>query len=131
MKKFLKNWLPVLLYGGLIFIVSSQQVYLSEGTDKVIHVVEYALMGFLVTRAVFLTWNLSKPLGILLGTLLGAGLGVFDEFHQWFVPGRNASVGDGIADLAGATLGAFIFVYLGVLLFKTDKLYPCEHKDCC
>lgn len=127
-KKRYIAWLPVLGYAGLIFLVSSFSVNLSQGTDKVIHVFEYALMGFLITRAVFLTWDLSKPIGILLGASLGTALGLFDEFHQYFVPGRNASWADGLADLIGATLGALLFVYFGVLLFKTDKLYPCEKK---
>jgi VanZ family protein len=40
--------------------------------------------------------------------LIATAYGAIDEFHQSFVPGRSSTVADGIADAAGAALGAWI-----------------------
>lgn len=131
MKKFLRNWGPVLAYFSLIFILSSRQVQVAPGVDKLLHVLEYAVMGFLTTRAVMLTWDLSRYAGAAWGASLAALTGVIDEIHQYFVPGRSASVYDGVADLFGAVLGALLFVTLGYLLYQSHKLYPNAHDKCC
>ena len=131
MKKFLKNWGPVLAYFMLIFIVSSRPVSLGAGVDKLLHVLEYGVMGFFTARAVLLTWDLPRAWGLVLGVALAAALGALDEIHQYFVPGRHASVYDGIADLAGALLGALLFVFAGTLLYQSRKLYPEAHDKCC
>ena len=52
-------WGPVALYAGLIFYLSSQshpeeyipQFVLLKLSDKVLHAIEYALLGFLCYRA--------------------------------------------------------------------------------
>ena len=131
MKKFLKNWGPVLAYFILIFIVSSRPVHVGAGVDKLLHLVEYGVMGFFTARAVLLTWDLPRIWGLVLGAALAATLGALDEIHQYYVPGRHASVYDGMADLAGALLGAILFVYAGTLLYQSRKLYPEAHDKCC
>ena len=45
----------------------------------------------------------------LLFLLMGVGYGALDEWHQGFVPGRDASVGDWVADSAGVILGLVLF----------------------
>ncbi|MFO1462451.1 MAG: VanZ family protein [bacterium] len=131
MKKLFKNWGPVIAYFALIFILSSIPVQVRPGVDKVLHVLEYALMGFFATRGVLLSWNLSRGMGIFLGGLMATALGVFDELHQYFVPGRSASPYDAMADLAGAYLGAALFVVLGTMLYGSHKLYPDAQQKCC
>lgn len=131
MKKFLKNWGPVLAYFGLIFFVSSRPVQVGAGVDKLLHVLEYAAMGFLTARGIMLTWDLPRAWGVAAGAGLAGLLGAIDEFHQYFVPGRDASLYDGLADVVGAILGALLFVYLGVLLYQSHKLYPDAHDKCC
>jgi VanZ family protein len=130
MKKFLYNWLPVAVYFALICGASSLPVQVPAGTDKILHVVLYAPLGFLVTRAILLTKDFSKQWGIVLGSLLVVLLGAGDEFHQSFVPNRQATLGDVMADGVGGWLGALAFVYLGMLLFRSRKLYP-DHRDGC
>jgi VanZ family protein len=131
MRKILKNWGPVLAYFALIFIFSSVPVQVKPGVDKLLHVVEYAVMGFFTARAVLLTWDLPRNWGLLLGAALAALLGLLDEVHQYFVPGRSASVYDGAADLVGAILGALLFLTVGALLYQSHKLYPDAHDKCC
>jgi VanZ family protein len=130
MKKVFFNWLPVLAYASLIFLLSSRKIVVPPGTDKVLHVCEYALMGFFTTRAVLLTWDLPKGAGWFLGAILAVLLGVGDEIHQAFVPGRFSSGWDVLADAVGAFAGAAGFFFLGVLLYRSQKLYPHSEDPC-
>lgn len=50
----------------------------------------------------------SIPHWVLL--LVGALYGLSDEWHQMYVPGRFADLGDWIADLAGLALGYAVAV---------------------
>jgi len=112
-------WLPVIVYCTAIFIQSSfpttEKLPAWPFLDKVLHVAVYALLGFLVFRAVS-TGRLAKNLNLaLLISALFTGLyGLSDEWHQSFVPGRSPEVADALADLIGGILGAG----LGWLRFK-------------
>jgi VanZ family protein len=98
----LTHWLPVVLWAALIFALSSIP---SLGTGlgtwdlvlrKCAHVTEYAILGFLLVRAV---GREAPALG--LGVLYAAS----DEFHQSFVRGRHASPVDVAIDSVGLLLG--------------------------
>jgi VanZ family protein len=41
--------------------------------------------------------------------IIGAGYGALDEWHQSFVPGRDANLGDWMADVVGVMLGLMLF----------------------
>lgn len=131
MKTFLRNWSPVLVFVVAIFILSSLQVHVADGTDKVLHALEYALMGFLTTRGAMLTWELSRFRGVVVGSAIATVLGALDEVHQIFVPGRQASVWDATADATGAILGSLLFVFVASMLFHGNRLYPRAHDKCC
>ena len=47
--------------------------------------------------------------------LIASIVGIADEIHQAYVPGRDASVGDVLLDLVGVVLVLFFFSWL----FKT------------
>lgn len=110
--RWLRAWGPVLLYGALIVFLSSRsdlpKVRLS---DKLIHFCEYALLAFLVSRALFL---LAPHKGAVRAALwavaLATAFGITDEAHQFFVPKRDASLGDLLADLAGSLTGAGLYL---------------------
>ena len=129
MKKILKNWSPVFLYASLIFVGSCFSVQVPEGPDKILHALEFTLMGFFTTRAVLLTWNLPRLWALVLGAALAGSFGALDEIHQAFVPGRTSSVYDALADLSGGVLGALIFLTIGSLVAK--KMYSDCHDKCC
>ena len=126
MKRIIYNWGPVLVLASGIYIISAfpQGIFIPSGLDKVIHFLEFALLGFFTARAILLSGNLGRWTGIGLAALIAALWGVLDEFHQSFGPGRQASLGDGIADALGALAGALSFAYLGLFLYRTEKLYP-------
>ena len=78
-------------------------------SDKVAHFAAYGLLGVLLTRAFAgAVWAGYTVHSVLYGWAAATVYALTDELHQAFVPGRTPSVGDGVADAAGAALGAFI-----------------------
>jgi VanZ family protein len=109
-------WGPVALYAGLIFYLSSQshpeqflpKVVLLKLGDKVLHGIEYAVLGFLCYRAfrhAAGTWG--GQYAVLLAVVASTIYGVTDEWHQAFVPFREPDRWDVATDLLG-TLGSVV-----------------------
>lgn len=114
-RHFVKYWLPVYLYAGLIFFYSSLSFppLLAPKilhADKLLHLVEYAILGYLIARAArnSSSLRLSRQFRIF-AVLLGLLYGLTDEFHQYFVPGRKVEILDLLADGTGALLGQMFF----------------------
>ncbi|MBI2836931.1 MAG: VanZ family protein [Acidobacteria bacterium] len=76
--------------------------------DYLLHFSVYGILGFLLYRALD-----GGVRGVLGAALLGAFYGMTDEFHQSFVPGRDPSLSDWIADAAGSGLLSYITWRLG------------------
>ncbi len=73
------------------------------GVDKLLHGMAYAVLAASVIHA-FPSWG-EWPGGRFAGiavVLVCFLYGVSDEFHQTFIPARTATVGDLLADVAGA-----------------------------
>ena len=107
----LKAWLPVIIYCGIIFTVSSIPIQLPETKisffDKLLHVAEYAVLGLLIARALKIQGlKATQFITILFAAELAFLYGAFDELHQFFVPGRFASSLDLLADGIGGLIGA-------------------------
>ena len=114
-KKFAFYWLPVFLYMGLIFYLSSQSrpalPELMLRWDKITHLFEYAVLGLLLIRALNKEYPERSFLVLKLIALAAAVIyGASDEFHQRFVPGRNSCLADWTVDSAGAFLGSFFTI---------------------
>lgn len=91
-----------LVWAALIFAASSQPgsaVGLSHPWDKLAHLASYAVLSGLLRAA-----GLGSGWAFALAVLYGAS----DEWHQRFVPGRDASLADWVADTVGAGLGAWL-----------------------
>ncbi len=114
--------LPLLAHCGLIYFCSSQEeaslkpFYLFPGQDKILHLIEYSILGLLLMRC-FVFWEndlFSGMAAVFVGTLYGMS----DEYHQSFVPGRHTSIEDLFADFAGVTLAALFY---HVILSKKSR----------
>jgi VanZ family protein len=89
---------------------------LSWAVRKTAHVVEYAVLGALVARALkglFPGYTRGAGRELLLRTALvvlpfGVVVAVFDEFHQTFVNSRMGSPRDAAIDLLGLCLGLLL-----------------------
>jgi len=98
----------LLLYCGFIFFLSSQSTLIETpfdfpNKDKLMHGSAYAILGLLAWTA--FKHHLSHVILLAFASIAFASLyGVSDEFHQSFVPGRDADVWDWLADTLGASL---------------------------
>jgi VanZ family protein len=115
-RRLLLCWLPIALYIGLIFALSSLSRFPFSlppvrHLDKLIHAAEYAALAFLLTRALRAERPQARPWALLLvAVLLVAALGGLDELYQRTVPNRDSDVLDLAADCAGGLLGAALFL---------------------
>lgn len=120
MKKL--RWIPVILYAGLIFYLSSRPwpapVELPPGTDKVIHFGMYFFLGFGLIWAFRATRLKMSSHLVMIAAVVGFCYGILDEVHQSFVPGRDASVFDALADGVGSVAGAWVGICAARLLRK-------------
>lgn len=123
-KPFLYYWLPVFIYAGLIFYLSSLSKPIPDGIliefslrDKLLHIAQYFLLSFLLFR-LFKFYDVSKA--YLYAILIAIAYGITDEFHQIFVLGRVFSLYDVIADTIGASLVLF-FKPLNKYFYKNNK----------
>lgn len=110
---FLGYWLPPLLYAVLIFYLSSLPgtTYFPQffSADKILHVAEYGLLGYLLARALGRSPH-RKAMLFFTAASLSVLYGISDEIHQYFVPFRCSSVMDVVADGLGASLGSGIYI---------------------
>jgi VanZ family protein len=136
MRNFLKYWLPLVIWLGVMF-VGSTNLMSAEHTSRYIvpfllrlkpgmspqtiwtilvvvrkcaHVTEYAILALLLWRALRSIAILRAKASISFGVvLLGCALfASIDEFHQTFVKSRTPSVRDVLLDVAGALAGLLI-----------------------
>jgi VanZ family protein len=150
MQRFLKNWLPVLIWVGVIFLGSTDLMSVEHTSRFIVpflrwlkpdispeslasihfivrkcaHVSEYAVLALLLLRAATFMTNLKRSIPILHVSVWGACLLVAatDEFHQTFVQSRGASVRDFIIDSAGAIVGLLIGAIFGMGRARSARL---------
>jgi VanZ family protein len=114
----LAAWLAWAGYAGLIFFLSSRQLgpilaELPPHSDKLIHMIEYAVLGMLTYHAVgTVGWAPEGRWRLVLVIVIGIAYGASDEFHQSFVPTRDADVHDVLADAVGTAIGAWILSHV-------------------
>ncbi len=102
-------WFVTVCYMGVIFYFSSQYGFnlpdLPKNFDKVMHMCGYIPLAFLFYRS--LKKSGIKKFVFVAAFFAATIYGISDEIHQLYVIGRDASVGDTVADLVGAFLGSF------------------------
>jgi VanZ family protein len=106
-------WVPAVLYAGVIFFLSAQShpedqlpsFLLRDINGKVLHMVEYGILSLLCYRA--FRWAAGPAVArqaVVLAIVTASVYGFTDEVHQAFVPLRESSWKDWLADTFGATL---------------------------
>ena len=138
MRQFVKYWLPLLIWLGVIFFGSTSAMS-AENTSRYIvpfllwlkpdispktigtilvvvrkcaHIIEYVILAVLMWRALRSVPTLRTRMFVVFGAvLLGCTLfAASDEFHQTFVRSRTPAVRDVLLDVGGAFLGLLIGV---------------------
>jgi VanZ family protein len=113
---FITCWVPVLLYITAILVVSAQPglrpppgLHLS---DKVYHFCEYLGLGLLLVRALRATMRPRPPIvASLVAIAIGLAMATGDEWFQSFVPGRESSAFDVLADVTGVIMAQITYLF--------------------
>lgn len=115
-RRFVRSFLPAILWAGAIFVSSSipsdRLPHIGVwNADKLAHFGIYCMLAFFIDRALRAQtrFPVMQARHLLFTVLITTLYGLSDEIHQAFVPGRNASKYDLLADAAGALL--FCLVY--------------------
>jgi VanZ family protein len=140
--KWLKYWWPALIWAVVIsgfstgaftsentsqFIIPILRFFLPHASAETLellhhlirkcaHLTEYFILSMLILRGIragrkgmYLRWA-------LVTILMVAGYAALDEYHQSFVPGRTAAVGDVLIDTTGGAIAlivASLFAHFG------------------
>ncbi len=136
--KFFYYWLPVFVYAGLIFYLSSLSTVPAQiivtTKDWVLHMIEYAILSMLLLRAfgksenTMLKFEKLKPESMtlknwaaILAILIATIYGITDEIHQYFVPGRVMSGFDIVADFLGSIIAVVTIMVLSTKFLTKSK----------
>jgi len=117
--------LPLLIMGALYWLSSLPGTPLPDdpalyavfywvppSVQNALHVPVYAALAWAWFQ-VLVSW-LRMPVARAIGACaIASAYGVFDEWHQSFVPGRYASLTDVTLDVAGAVLGIWLAAWIG------------------
>jgi VanZ family protein len=100
---------------GIIFTLSAQPnltpPFRFRNGDKVAHTLEYGGLGVLLARAARSRSGWDRPLaGGLVGFFVGLAVAAADERFQAFIPGRDSSIFDWMADAGGLILGQLAYL---------------------
>jgi VanZ family protein len=108
---------PLALWVALIFLASSIPEMpggydnFPVGTDKVAHFIEYFVLSLLLYRGIKDKATGNRALLLASIVVIGFVVACLDELYQHSVPGRDSSVRDLAADLAGVFAGAILGLY--------------------
>lgn len=119
--------MPLFAYCILIFTLSARSKVISgpdiPSGDQILHVIQYFILGFLMVRAFF---SLQRPRSKVVLFIISLSISVLfafsDEFHQFFVSGRTASLTDVMADGVGASIGTAVYWCLGAYNGKASRI---------
>jgi VanZ family protein len=139
---WLKRWWPAIVW-AIVISGFSTGAFTSENTSRMIipvlhflfphaspdtlafmhhiirkcaHFTEYFIFSLLILRGFRAGEKGTRLRWALLTILIVAGYASLDEFHQSFVPGRTAAVGDVLIDTSGgatAQFAAWLWILLG------------------
>ena len=151
--KWLKHWWPALVWAVVIsgfstgaftsdntsrFIVPILRFFLPHASAETLellhflvrkcaHFTEYFILSLLILRGIRAGAKGMHLRWALLTILLVAGYASLDEFHQSFVPGRTAAVGDVLIDTSG---GAVALIVASLFArFRRDRDFPRQDES--
>jgi VanZ family protein len=113
------RWAVAVAYMALMYLASSGPgVALPpvRNLDKVLHAGEYGVLSALVAWALARGRLRSASVRVLVAAVvISTAYGATDEWHQLFVPGRQADLADLLADALGALAAAVAIRAWGII----------------
>ena len=120
-------WMLLMVYSVVIFIFSSRPEVgveqLFYGQDKVMHFFTYGIHAFLCMAALSDKILLLKLFHYFLALVLSVSYGIFNEIYQYFIPEREFSLGDILANSLG------IISFLALIYILQNKKRKKIFKD--
>ena len=111
LKNLFSAWLPVITWAGLMFYLSDQSSLPSFKISvvnflfvKTAHIFVYAVLFFLINRALKINTKLNINFAWKLALVLTLTYAISDEVHQSFIPNRFGTLRDVGYDMLGASL---------------------------
>jgi len=121
MPKLLKYyyWLPAFIWMLVIFTFSSQPTFHTSPVTwqdfifkKTAHFIEFAVLDFLLVYALAKTTNISWIKILFIAAFVCFLYGASDEYHQYFVAGRQPRIQDVFIDgLGSLSVSTFLLRY--------------------
>lgn len=75
---------------------------------SILHIPLYGILTLLLVRALRPPSAANSRLRLALAALIAITVAILDEFHQSFIPGREASITDVFLDVLGVSLALFL-----------------------
>lgn len=125
MRRIVWVWGPsVAVMAGIFFASSLSDPPAPEDvSDKALHFIAYAVLGAAFLWATSAArWRGVSGRTALIAWILAAAYGASDEFHQSFVANRYPSVGDWLADAAGAAAAVTVIALVAAVLRSGRKV---------
>ena len=128
MKKGVRRRILLALWIIVIFGLSSipalpgDYMKMPPGFDKLVHFVEYSVLAILFHQVLVMNSRWNQNLIALVVVIICIAIAGLDEIYQSIIPGRQSSVTDLYADIAGIITGTFVSLLLfrrGIL--RTDE----------
>ncbi|MFA5125216.1 MAG: VanZ family protein [Patescibacteria group bacterium] len=111
-------WLLVISWLTFIFCLSAQPsfpVNFTVNEYQIIsswaHIALYVILAFLVVEAAVAS-GINRRQALVVALAVCAIYGASDEWHQFFVPGREASLNDWLLDTIAALLVVFFYAFI-------------------
>lgn len=106
------RWIFFLSYAALVLILSMQSSLPGQSRipDKLEHALEYLLFAVLTARALQKSRTRHLPSDLALAYIFCVVFAALDEFVQSNIPGRDASLGDWLADISGITVAIILLL---------------------
>lgn len=125
--RFLRYWIPPIVWMTLIFYLSSRLSVRVTGKFlfdflifKMLHMIEYAILYFLLFRAFNSISNpqLTVNNKFMFPLFLSILYALSDEFHQTLVPTREGKIRDVLIDTAGIII---MYIYIKYYINSIKK----------
>ena len=115
---------PGKLHVALPLLIMGVFYWVSPSVQNVLHVPAYAALAW-AWRCALGAWLRVAAARAIGACAFASAYGIFDEWHQSFVPGRYASLTDVTLDIAGAVLGIWLAARIGS---RAGTVEPQMHK---
>lgn len=127
MAKFLKYWLPPILWAGFIFYLSGiaglnsgMPVFYDVFWRKLAHAAEFGIFNLLLFRA-FRGQEFNFKKALVWSFFLSVIYAFSDELHQYFVPDRECRWQDAGIDSLGVLLTSMCIYFILLIIKKRDQ----------